>query len=225
MIYFWEKKESKQNLHNFLYIVWCNLIIIAVTYSVPNILIDIHFFPYSSKWNFATYWSFLIHKTPQLFHWTRRLWKPPPDLKELKTSRKSIWLKHKSNKQTGKWQKYYLPFEKHLHKVPPEWEGGCLLVCVGFFAGFFSFFPPPFCILWPFLLVGGVPCLMLGIHLLTRLLKTAHAPVLRLKTTSDKTQFSKDLSSAPNLKDHCSFRGKLDMLTSLAELGPNYGVE
>lgn len=53
----------------------------------------------------------------------------------------------------------------------------------------------------------------------------SHAPVLCLKTTSDKTQFSKDLSSTPNLKDHCLCGGKLGMLTSLAELGPNYDVE
>lgn len=66
---------------------------------------------------------------------------------------------------------------------------------------------------------------MLAIQLLARLLKMAHAPVLHLKTISDKTQFSKDLSSAPNLKDDCSCWGKLHMLTSLAELGPNYGVE
>lgn len=66
---------------------------------------------------------------------------------------------------------------------------------------------------------------MLGIHLLARLLKTSHAPVLYLKTTSDKTQFSKVLNSAPNLKDLCSCWGKLDLLTSLAELEPNYSVE
>lgn len=40
-----KKKESKQNLHNFLYVIWCILIVIAVTYSVLNIVIGIYFFP------------------------------------------------------------------------------------------------------------------------------------------------------------------------------------
>jgi len=53
----------------------------------------------------------------------------------------------------------------------------------------------------------------------------AHDPVLRLKTPSDKAEFSKDLSSAPNLKDHCSCWGKLDTLTSHDELGHNCGVK
>lgn len=39
--------------------------------------------------------------------------------------------------------------------------------------------------------VRGVPCLVLGIHLLAGLFIKAHAPMFPLKAAADKTQFSK----------------------------------
>lgn len=70
--------------------------------------------------------------------------------------------------------------------------------------------------------VRGVPCPVLGVHLLARLFTRAHAPVFPLKAAADKTEFSKDLSGASSLKERCSCWGKWDMLITPAELGPNY---
>lgn len=117
----------------------------------------------------------------------------------IKTLLISIWLKNMPKKVNSKVTKILSALWETLAQSASRVRG-CLFVW-GFLLVFFLFF----CILWPFLLAKGVSCLMVGIHPLARLLKTAS--VLPQKITFDKTQITKCLSSPSNLKDDWSCWG------------------
>lgn len=183
---------------------------IALIYSVLDVIIDIRLFLSSCNWSFVPYWSFLIQQT-QLFQWIWSL------CKLLKIWRnKGFTYIHLTKTQA---KQVNIKVTKTVSTLWETFAQSASRVRVVYLWGGFAVFFLFFFILWPFLLANGVSCLIFGIHTLAKLLKTA--PVLPQKIAFDKTQITKCLSSLSNLKDDCSCWGWLGMLMSLAELGPN----
>lgn len=136
---------------------------IALIYSVLNVLIDICLFLSSCKWSFVTYWNhnyFTEHGGYANFQqiWRNKdftyIYLTETQAKEVNISVTKI--------ASALWE----TLAQSALRVR-----GCLFVW-----GVVLVFFLHFCILWPFLLAKGVPCLVVGIHPLAGLLRAA--PVL-----------------------------------------------
>lgn len=138
----------------------------SIDISVLNVLIDICLFLSSCKWSFVTYWSFLIQKNHNYFteHGGyanfQQIWRNKYFIYIYLTETQAKEINIRVTKIASALWETLAQSASRVRGCLFEW--GVVLV-------FFLLF----CILWPFLLAKGVSCLVVGIHPLAGLSRTA----------------------------------------------------